>query len=1383
MGGWEAVMMVVMGALRQGGVRSEEVIRIRGVGASWPGDLYREAAYAYNVASENADRAHVAYEASTSADGQEELAENGLGAPDFAGSDVGCIDDCEELLFFPAVAGAVVPAYNLPSLNRTLVVDRESLAQIFRGEVRAWNYEGLGVTSREDAVPEDHNRKIRSLLPDAEIHVVVRADGSFPDTTTNAFASALTAFEQTFGISHGSGRNQDGVSWCGWNNPEATEVGVTVDLVDGGKMMSCGSWNYTLVGSNADVMAVVEALPSSIGYVEYDSIKALPTAPTNLKIADMVNRWGHVLTPSTNSIEFAMMEYGDSFDENNIVALVDAKGPDAWPISSYTYFVLHELPLNITCEARQVMLDFIAFFYDRASGTLPEAAGFAPLPDFLSTVFLDQMKEKIRCYERTGFATYAAAAEASNETGTQELLVPLTAYDVMRSYTDSYTVAEDLEFAEWPLVQAEDSMDVKEQRSRAAFAVTSFDDANTHWYDDEWVDDFYMAPLYVYGVAVVYRLDALDDLLDGSLVLNANVLAQIYLGNITRWDDEAIAGLNPDVALPKNAEIRVVSRSQPSDDVSLVKRLLGSANEEFRRVYGDITTELIARDPPTTTTPDDDDDVDDVDEELYADDLSDDDDDDDDVASPPEDENRSTYNVTRRMAAAAAAAAENETETPASLGAPLRFDAADPYGVEAVVRFYDQTIGFLPYSDDLELTVARMVSPRGGIVNLTRSSLAACVSGELPEALAEEDEEELLASSFDLSRVLRTNDDDDDDDGFRATQVPTPLGGGGGVFSTDDVAGDDGSGDDDAENSGLDDECWPLTATYDVSIKKNLVTKICEGSVSGSSSTVPERRLVEFTRWILSGGRVDAALAPRGLVPVNGTIRESLRHMLEEQIRCLDADSPPEKRRDNLSIGVKGVIVALVASVVALAWACAVWTWTYRDRLIVRLSQPGYLAILCLGCATSTSSAMSPFLGANTFSCQWQLFLYGAGFSIISGALVTKMYCMEKSISTSLKFRTAQPEKTRRDLLKDAARVMGAMSVGEMAILAAWALSKDPLHFERSCVDYYRSDGEKECVEVVGKCRSSLAGPFLGALFSYHMLCLGAGIFMCYRVRNIPSIIAEGKWVFTAVYSQIQLLVIALPLLALVEKDYTAFTVLKTALICACDTTVLLMIFVPKMQLVLKYGDFDRDKIVQYINSMVHHSTQNDHVYHGLRKSDDSDRSLNRSSSSNLRRSRSDDASSYYLNRGDSSLCTTTATTTLRPTTSFVSLRLPGLPSASRSFRCRRSSGSGLTGLSDDDDDGLPRQSSVVDLEAEPRAEETEDVPPPPDDDAKSSLFRITYSTRTSTDSTQHLDGADDSPGRPPAHNDQRLSNATVDVDREETKTPPSSRGSGNQRS
>ena len=66
-------------------------------------------------------------------------------------------------------------------------------------------------------------------------------------------------------------------------------------------------------------------------------------------------------------------------------------------------------------------------------------------------------------------------------------------------------------------------------------------------------------PWALAGTAVLYRLDGVKN----HLHLTGAVLAKIYMGQITSWNDKAIASLNPGVNLPSTS-IKVVHRSDSS---------------------------------------------------------------------------------------------------------------------------------------------------------------------------------------------------------------------------------------------------------------------------------------------------------------------------------------------------------------------------------------------------------------------------------------------------------------------------------------------------------------------------------------------------------------------------------------------------------------------------------------------------------------------------------------------------------------------------------------------------------------------------------------------------------------------------------------------------
>ncbi|WP_343061563.1 phosphate ABC transporter substrate-binding protein PstS [Nocardioides luti] len=80
-------------------------------------------------------------------------------------------------------------------------------------------------------------------------------------------------------------------------------------------------------------------------------------------------------------------------------------------------------------------------------------------------------------------------------------------------------------------------------------------------------------PAYVSPIAVVYNLQGVDD-----LQLSAPVIAQIFNGTITKWDDPLIAADNPDATLP-DTTITPVHRSDDSGTTSNFTDYLEKAAE------------------------------------------------------------------------------------------------------------------------------------------------------------------------------------------------------------------------------------------------------------------------------------------------------------------------------------------------------------------------------------------------------------------------------------------------------------------------------------------------------------------------------------------------------------------------------------------------------------------------------------------------------------------------------------------------------------------------------------------------------------------------------------------------------------------------------------
>lgn len=85
-------------------------------------------------------------------------------------------------------------------------------------------------------------------------------------------------------------------------------------------------------------------------------------------------------------------------------------------------------------------------------------------------------------------------------------------------------------------------------------------------------------------VAVIYNVPELK-----SLTLNASVLADIYLGKITKWNDAKIAALNPASTLP-DLDLVAVHRSDGSGTTWIFTNYLCKVSSEWKKKVGNGTS-------------------------------------------------------------------------------------------------------------------------------------------------------------------------------------------------------------------------------------------------------------------------------------------------------------------------------------------------------------------------------------------------------------------------------------------------------------------------------------------------------------------------------------------------------------------------------------------------------------------------------------------------------------------------------------------------------------------------------------------------------------------------------------------------------------------------
>ncbi len=264
---------------------SADGLLINGAGATFPFPMYSKWFNEYN-------RLHpdikFNYQSIGSGGGIKQFTD---GTVDFGASDAPMKDDqiakAPDVVHIPTVLGADVVAYNAPGVQ-SLRLSPETLASVFLGKITKWN---------DPAIAAD-NPGVK--LPDQSITVARRSDGS---GTTYIFTDYLSKVSPEWKNKVGSGTS---VNW---------PVGL------GGK-------------GNEGVTGIVKSTPGSLGYVEL-----IYAIQQKLSVAEIKNKDGNWIKASLETTTAAAA--GVEMPADFRVSITNPGGKDAYPISGFTYLLVH----------------------------------------------------------------------------------------------------------------------------------------------------------------------------------------------------------------------------------------------------------------------------------------------------------------------------------------------------------------------------------------------------------------------------------------------------------------------------------------------------------------------------------------------------------------------------------------------------------------------------------------------------------------------------------------------------------------------------------------------------------------------------------------------------------------------------------------------------------------------------------------------------------------------------------------------------------------------------------------------------------------------------------------------------------------------------------
>jgi phosphate transport system substrate-binding protein len=243
------------------------------------------------------------------------------------------------LMELPAVIIAIVPVYNLPDVHQELRLSGEVLADIFLGVVKTWNAPQIAKLNPDLA------------LPNLAIHVIHRPAGKGSNYVFSDFLSKSSAkFRAQIGVSASPK----------WPVGEPAE-------------------------RSSDMADKVKHESGSIGYVEYQY-----AVKDSIQQAAVQNAAGNFVKASQRGLAAACEEVEAPNWRSFSASLVNARGADSYPITSFTWIYLRA---KTSDSARAAALhDLLTWTYSDGQA-LAEQEGYAALPAKLQAEVKKKLSE------------------------------------------------------------------------------------------------------------------------------------------------------------------------------------------------------------------------------------------------------------------------------------------------------------------------------------------------------------------------------------------------------------------------------------------------------------------------------------------------------------------------------------------------------------------------------------------------------------------------------------------------------------------------------------------------------------------------------------------------------------------------------------------------------------------------------------------------------------------------------------------------------------------------------------------------------------------------------------------------------------------------------
>jgi phosphate transport system substrate-binding protein len=283
-----------------------------------------------------------------------------IGASDAYMSD-GEVEQNPLIINVPMAISAQTVNYNIPGLNQqNLKLSGPLLAGIYSGKIRAWDDPAIAALNPGVS------------LPPKDIAPIHRSD---PSGDTFVFTQYLTFSTEKW-------ENR-----IGFVSPESWQKRLGFGTTVAWPTISGAS---DAVG-NSGMVEKIAATPNSVGYVGvsfHDQI-----AKAGIGTAALQSYDGEFLLPTPQSIEAAAAALWPRTPPDERLTLVNAPGPNAYPLINYEYAVVSKKQPDAETAAALRSFLLWAIAPDETNAQYLAEANFIPLPAHIWVLSHDQIEE------------------------------------------------------------------------------------------------------------------------------------------------------------------------------------------------------------------------------------------------------------------------------------------------------------------------------------------------------------------------------------------------------------------------------------------------------------------------------------------------------------------------------------------------------------------------------------------------------------------------------------------------------------------------------------------------------------------------------------------------------------------------------------------------------------------------------------------------------------------------------------------------------------------------------------------------------------------------------------------------------------------------------